>query len=217
MKPLLIFDLDGTLYQIDKAWVPAVQQTFSDYGAPDLPAEVFRGRIGQRSEEMIAWYQEYIPQGSMEDFLTDLRRKTSGRMAETDYLFPACRQTLQQLTGQVGSMVVCSNGIRSYVDLVLESHQIRSFFSGVYTADDGSKTKEGCIGKILEAYSHRPAVMVGDRNYDMLAAQANNIFSIGASYGYGSPEELYQADLLIGSITELPAAVEILVQRAASS
>lgn len=35
--------------------------------------------------------------------------------------------------------------------------------------------------------------MIGDRKYDILGAQENNIASIGVTYGYGSKQELINA------------------------
>lgn len=36
----------------------------------------------------------------------------------------------------------------------------------------------------------------------------NNLRSIGCAYGYGSVEELKQADVIVQSVTEIPKAVK---------
>jgi len=208
MKPLLIFDLDGTLYQIDKAWIPAVQQTCTEFGARAFADEVFRDRIGLRSDKMIEWYESFLPEGKLDDFLEVLRERTFERMADAEFLYPDCQETLQKLKEESGAMVICSNGTSPYVELVLESYQIRSLFDDVYTAGDHKYTKEECVAEILVKYPERPAFLIGDRAQDARAAKVNGISCIGASYGYGSGEELSEADILIDRLSDLPAALQ---------
>jgi len=206
-KPLLIFDLDGTLYQVDRAWVPAVQQMLAAWGGPKLPAEVFRSRIGQPAAHMIAWYQELLPHADMDAFLQELRHRTQENMASGEFLYPGCRELLQGLAETAGAMVICSNGVRSYVEQVLTRHGIAGFFSAVFTPEDGFMSKDECLAHILKIHRFRPAMMVGDRVIDISAAKTNQILSIGALYGYGSGDEVHQADVCIRSLSELPEAV----------
>ena len=52
---------------------------------------------------------------------------------------------------------------------------------------------------------HEHAVMVGDRDMDMLGAHENGITAVGAVYGYGGREELASsgADYIINTPAEL--------------
>ncbi|MCW3062048.1 MAG: 5-nucleotidase [Capsulimonas sp.] len=47
--------------------------------------------------------------------------------------------------------------------------------------------------------------MIGDRHHDIEGAVANGVYSVGVTYGYGSPEELTEAgaDALCSHPTEL--------------
>ena len=51
--------------------------------------------------------------------------------------------------------------------------------------------------------------MVGDRHVDMEAARAHGLRAVGVTWGFGIADELRSAgaDVLIGSPSELPAAV----------
>ena len=48
-------------------------------------------------------------------------------------------------------------------------------------------------------------VMVGDRMHDIIGAKKNSIECIGVTFGYGSVEELENAnaDIIVNSVTEL--------------
>ena len=50
-------------------------------------------------------------------------------------------------------------------------------------------------------------IVIGDRFHDIETAVLNGVKSIGCGYGYGSPDELEKADIIIGSVTEIPEAV----------
>ena len=49
--------------------------------------------------------------------------------------------------------------------------------------------------------------------YDIETAVKNNLKSIGCGYGYGSPEELADADIVVDRITDIPDAVKSLKEK----
>lgn len=62
------------------------------------------------------------------------------------------------------------------------------------------------LGEVSET-----SVMVGDRASDLNAGLANSIPVIAAMWGYGSPEEMARADLLLDRPHDLPDAVNRLI------
>jgi len=54
---LLIFDLDGTLFQTESATVPAVQHTFRDTGLEVQSTELILDFIGSPMSELAKWVQ----------------------------------------------------------------------------------------------------------------------------------------------------------------
>ena len=54
---------------------------------------------------------------------------------------------------------------------------------------------------LLYTSEPRQAVMIGDKDFDCMAAKANGLFMLGCAYGFGSIPELhrYKADLIISS------------------
>ena len=48
--------------------------------------------------------------------------------------------------------------------------------------------------------------MIGDRHHDIRAARANGVHAVGVLWGYGSREELADADALVAEPTELDDA-----------
>ena len=96
---------------------------------------------------------------------------------------------------------------------VLDAHDVRDFFSVVRIRGSSGKTKTAMVGEIMAAIEARPAVLVGDRHDDVEAAHAHGAFAVGAGYGFGGPDELSDADVVVGSAAEIPEAVRMLIGR----
>ena len=73
--------------------------------------------------------------------------------------------------------------------------------------------KTETLGRALHELGPTRAVMVGDRSFDILAAHAHGLSSIGVTWGIGTPDELQTAgaDRLIATPAELPATAAILL------
>jgi len=57
---------------------------------------------------------------------------------------------------------------------------------------------------LLETHSIGSACMIGDRASDIEAGKMNGLFCIGCAYsGFGSVQELQEADMVIHSFEEL--------------
>ena len=97
-----------------------------------------------------------------------------------------------------------------FAERILEYFDIKDYFDFVAgsTMDERRADKEDVIGYALEEcqlIDLSELVMVGDRKYDIQAAKAFGIYTIGVLYGYGSKEELKKAgaDCLVKSVDEL--------------
>ena len=78
------------------------------------------------------------------------------------------------------------------------------------TEDDSTVTKrlitdDNCIieNKLSLEEIKNMSVMIGDRVFDVNGARSNGVECIGVTYGYGSREELGDADQIVDSVDEL--------------
>jgi phosphoglycolate phosphatase len=72
------------------------------------------------------------------------------------------------------------------------------------------------VADLLGKLDARPALVVGDRQDDVVAAHANGLQAVAARYGYGTLAELAEADATAFSAGELPALVRRLLDSAGS-
>ena len=78
-------------------------------------------------------------------------------------------------------------------------------FEKLYTGDMYGVKKPELIAIVLkeQKLSADECVMVGDTLNDFAAARANGVKSIGVAWGYGTKEELSQADETINNPREI--------------
>jgi phosphoglycolate phosphatase len=81
---------------------------------------------------------------------------------------------------------------------ILEHFDLLSYFKGVYGSElDGSLTeKTDIITHILASETIQPdqAIMIGDRDMDVIGARNNGLRAIAVSWGFGTQEELEAAN-----------------------
>ncbi len=90
---------------------------------------------------------------------------------------------------------------------ILDHFGLAPYFDGVYGSElDGRLSLKGdLIAHLLERERPSAPIMAGDREHDVIGARQNGVPCIGATYGYGSPEELDEAGAVI--LCDSPAAV----------
>jgi len=204
MNRLVIFDVDGTLFQTDKVTVPAVQRTFAAYGLPMPEMEAILGFFGKSVTSYESWLANQCPPGLAPKIVEAANALELQLIGEEGKLYAGVPETLAQLRNTGYVLAVCSNGPQAYVDEVLDKHRLRSFFPIVYARDKRYSGKEEMVGFILNETTQEQFVVIGDRHDDIDAAHAWKGFAVAATYGYGNEEEWKNADARMDTILQAP-------------
>ncbi|MGD0482568.1 MAG: HAD hydrolase-like protein [Terracidiphilus sp.] len=194
--PVLIFDLDGTLTDSKPGIVGCLREVLdarkiSGYDSLDR-------FIGPPVEE---WAAELLPDGSAEDraALASEYRACYDRVGwSNNSVYPGVAEMLAQLHGNGFPLYVCTSKHEHFAVRILEKFGIAQYFIAIYgdRTDYESHSKSDLLARILSrhAIDHACVWMVGDRSFDIEAAHLNGIRCVAAAWGYGTPEELAQAD-----------------------
>lgn len=181
-RPLVIFDLDGTLedsrpeifasyrYAASSLGLPVPSdETLSHHLCGALPDNV-RELFGPGRRDAESLYRQYW--------------RAHGGEAR---LFPGVREALLSLSADCG-LAAATMKLQPIAEETLRAAGILPLFGGVRGADaEGRVTKADMIRSLIHGYEK--AVMVGDCAQDMRAAEAAGVPFVAAAYGYGLPVE----------------------------
>ena len=214
MKRIIFFDLDGTLTDagpgikacinyalnkmnfkklgMDSDWVvgPSLWGTFKKLGIPE-----------ENLNEAVNLYRE--------------RYNVKGYLENSVYLGIPGQLAILLEMGYVLSLATSKPTVSA--SAILEYFDLTRYFSYEFGSNlDGSLSDKPILLKhalAVTGFEPNNALMIGDRQYDIIGAKSNLIKSVGVSYGYGSTNELREAgaDLLVEKPAELAKAVQKLL------
>ena len=207
--PALIFDLDGTLTDSEPGITDCLRKVLDAWRINDPgPLDRF---VGPPVEE---WTVELLPDGSQDDRIRlarDYRACYDREGWKNNSVFPGVHGMLAEL-GRIGHpLYVCTSKQLHFASRILDLFQLTCLFTAIYgdKAEYASHSKVDLLANLVREHSLSPETtwMIGDRIYDIQAAQANQIRCLAAGWGYGSAGEFAQADALAGTPADVAALV----------
>jgi len=216
LRRIIFFDLDGTLtdagpgikacinYALDKMnfkklgmdsdWVvgPSLWDTFIKLGIPE-----------ENLNAAVSLYRE--------------RYNVKGYLENSVYVGIPGQLAMLLEMGYVLSLATSKPTVSA--SAILEYFDLTRYFSYEFGSNlDGSLSDKSILLKhalAMTGFEPNNALMIGDRQYDIIGAKSNLIKSVGVSYGYGSTNELREAgaDLLVEKPAELAKAVQKLLPK----
>ncbi len=214
--PVLIFDLDGTLFRTETVTVPSTTEAFQRHGLAAPTPEEIVSFIGRTAAEYNAWVASRAPASSAERIVRDAAERELALIGPRGRLYAGVADVLRTLRARAARMAVCSNGSQRYVEAVLAQKSIHELFDAVRWRQPGDEHKPQMLGELLAELDAVGAtgVVIGDRDDDVQAARAHGLCSIGCTYGYARTGELDAADALAASAPQVPSLVERLLPHA---
>lgn len=205
---LLIFDLDGTLYDTQSSFVPTMHAVYTEYEMPHPSDAAILGFVGETFSVFLDWLMDQGFPGDRGALANRIAEIELASIRERGRLFPGVRETLERLRDRGYSIALCTNGDRRYANVVLSACGILPLFDELQTNDGDGPTKVDLVRQLLQRVPHKRAFVIGDRYHDMEAGRANSCTVVAAAYGFGKPDELEVADLRIEQFPELLTLLE---------
>lgn len=211
----ILFDLDGTLTDPKEGITKSVAYALKSYGievedldslckfiGPPLKDSFVKyyGFSEEQGYEAVERYREYFrPYGVYENKVYD-----------------GVDKFLAELKVSGKRVILATSKPTVFAKVILEHFDLMKYFDVVCGSElDGARVKKGdviayaleqiCSLEKLEVFDQSLAVMIGDREHDILGAKENGLDSIGVIYGYGDRPELEaaRADYVVGTVEEL--------------
>lgn len=206
----LFFDYDGTIHCSEKVYIPAfrkAQDFLLEKGylkERDLSDEEVTGFLGLIRSEMWETYMPELPRDLQNQAGRVLGKEMEKLILQGKAtLYPGAIETLKYLKNKGYRLVFISNCGNQYLKNAQEAFSLDQVFDDYFTAEAFDYIpKHEILGLVLQRFP-KEHLMIGDRKKDIDSGVKNHIQTIGCTYGYGSKEELKEANLLIDDIREL--------------
>lgn len=205
-KPVIFFDWDGTLCDSMALCVQENRTALKRMGLPEQPEHVLRQCNGPTYVQGAALLG--VPEERVAEYCRVRLESALALVPAANRMYHGAREMLLTLKERAALCIV-SNASAEYLTLCLRTFGLEGVFTRVEAARP-DRTKAQNIAALLAELTPEQAVMVGDRLGDIASGQENGLPTIACDYGYGSTEELAEADVHVDSVAELEA---VLLQR----
>lgn len=209
----LLLDLDGTLTDPFPGITKSIQHALVALGHPPPAAESLRWCIGPPLKQSFATLL-----GPAHAHLTDAAlahyRERFGTVGlfEND-VYPGIDDALDRLVQSGHDLQVATSKPTVFAVRIIAYFKLQRYFRSVDGSElDGTRSdKAHLLAHLLQRDAIAPgdAIMIGDREHDVIGARANGLRSLGVLWGYGSEGVLRAAGAAacVGSPGDLAAAV----------
>lgn len=197
MYQTILFDLDGTLTDSGLGITRAVQYALGQMGYAVPERESLFTFIGPPLHKSFQKYYAMDEETSVEAVRQfRVYYNQMGGILENE-VYPGIRALLSDLKNAGKRLLIATSKPQAAAELVMRHFGLDEYVPEIVggTDDPTRNTKGKVIAWALREYGVDPktAVMVGDREHDILGAAENNIPAIGITWGYGSRAELENA------------------------
>jgi phosphoglycolate phosphatase len=212
----IVFDLDGTLVDSAPDLISTLNFVLADEGVPPVAYDDARRMIGGGSRRMIerALIAEgrNVPAAEIDRLFGAFIAHYGAHIADRSRPFPHLEPVLDRLAAEGCRLAVCTNKLEWLAIKLLDALKLSHYFAAISGQDTFGVQKPD--PQMLRLTIRRAggevtrAIMVGDSLTDLRTARAANVPAIAVAFGYSEvPVASLQADRLIGSFAELPAAI----------
>jgi len=190
-KPIILFDLDGTLIDSTEAIVSSFYDTFDDFDISKPKREDILRYIGHTLEDMFKSLG--VPTEHIDKCVTRYKEHYRQRSLSMTDLLPDAKEAVE-IAYSFARLGIVTTKTGRYSKEILEHLGIMRYFEVLIGREDvfHPKPHKEPIEKALH-YMNTSTLdvwMIGDTKLDLLCAESADVNSIGVLSGYGEYEEL---------------------------
>ena len=197
MYSTILFDLDGTLTDSEQGIINSIEYALKKYDVkvenesdlrkflgPPLKESFkqFCGFSEEKAEQAVEFYREYFREKGIFE----------------NNVYNGVIELLENLKAENKKLIVATSKPEPFTYRILEHFDLLKYFDFVAGSnmDNTRSKKDEVISYALNSCGItdlQSAIMVGDREHDIIGANKVGIASIGVLYGYGDLQELETA------------------------
>ncbi|RXF74937.1 HAD-IA family hydrolase [Hansschlegelia zhihuaiae] len=215
---LVIFDVDGTLLDSQRAIVAAMTTAYESHGLAPPSRRAIVGVVGLSVAEAVAELSREAPDHPREaigEAFKESFRQGLAHAPDESGLYPGAADVLDALVAREDVLLGLATGnSRRGVERLVARFGLERHFVTTQSADDApskphpAMVHQACVEAGVPA---EQAVVVGDTSFDMAMARAAGARAIGVSWGYHAQDRLFAAgaERVLSSFAELIPALRL--------
>ena len=209
----LAFDIDGTLFSSEgiilQTYIEAIENFKTKFNS-DIKIPNKEKIIEQVGLPVKKIFQNLLPEISEEhrDLISDdvLVLLTKSISEKKGHIYNSVIETIKILKEKGYLLGVASNGRFKYIDTILKTYLIDSYFENLIIINyNDIKEKGDILKKYSFQYNLLPQeiLMIGDRDSDYKAAKDLSCDFVFCEYGHANKDEILEYTYKINSLKEL--------------
>ena len=201
MYKVILFDLDGTLTESGEGITKSVQYALEKLGQPEPDLKKLEVFVGPPLLQQFMKYADLDEETAVKAVEYYRERYTDIGIFENE-VYPGVEDMLDKLRGKGYILAVASSKPERFVKKVLDHFDLTKYFHEIVGSEmNGGRTSkadviEEALDRLHMADHRDQVVMVGDKEHDVFGARKAGLKCQAVSYGYGSEEELKNANPL---------------------
>lgn len=211
---LVMFDLDGTLFDTAQEIAESTNRTLRDYDLPPVSQAQVRDWIGYGTGWLMAQAWSSVAGAPDEKRWPEVMKKFISHYFDcagtNSRPYPDVLESLEELKRIGVKRAIVTNKERRFTDRLLQAHGLNDTFDMVVSGDTYSvkKPDPAVIYNCMNAVGAvgPESLFVGDSFIDVQTARAARVMCWAVPYGYnmGKPIEEAGPDRIVSTVKEVP-------------
>jgi len=198
IKPVILFDLDGTLIDSTEAILDGFKVAFESFGQKVPSNEAIKHEIGHTLEDMFSTLG--IPKDKVDDYVQKYKMHYRLISCQKTVLLKGAKEAVE-MASQFATLGVVTTKTGEYSTILLEHMNLMHYFSvliGREHVENPKPHKEPIIKALIKLeHDKNNTWMIGDTCMDIESAQNAEINSIAVTSGYASRSVLQNCASII--------------------
>jgi phosphoglycolate phosphatase len=206
LKPIILFDLDGTLIDSTEAILESFRVSFINKNHPIPNDEDIKALVGYPLD--IMYSNLGVDEKYVWDFVAEYKKHYREISKQKTELLEFAKESIE-LASSFATLGVVTTKTARYSKELLEHFEVMHHFEILIGREDveNPKPHKEPIIKALKSLNHQDEIvyMIGDTKLDLISAKSANVIPIGLSCGYGTFEDLkeHTDDIFVNSLESI--------------
>lgn len=206
----IIFDLDGTLWEVIDSTYKSVNEICEKYNLDSVSRGVICSCFGLDKYETARKYFSNIDTDRLMELLKEIADININNLRNNGgNIYEGVKETIKRLSYKYKLYIVSNTAEKEYIEAFLESSNLNDYFDDYIAAGEINITKSEAIKKVIKDNNLTKAIYVGDTINDYTAANEASIPFVYAEYGFGKK---FDNKYVISSFKELPYLIDNIIK-----